>query len=517
MLFRALRPWKRFAAASAVSLTLVTTVGAQAAVDLQAAPAKPTLTIGMITTPITLDPAKDGSGPWNTVRHLAYEGLTRAHPNGSISPGLAQSYRYLGKGNKNFELTLRRNARFADGAPVTAAAVKSWLEYFAQAKGGNIPALGPIRSIETVGRWTVRIHLRSPNPMIPRALTSELCWGAVASPNAVSNPSLLGTRTFGAGPYALVPSQSVTNSHYTFVPNKFYYDKSAIRYSKVVVRVITSPASMLRAAQTGQVDVAIGQASTADAAASAGLSVVRAQYGAVGLGFQDRAGTIEKALGDVRVRQALNYAIDRKAISEAVVGRYGEPTSQVRTIDGYDPKLDNYYSYNPERARTLLAQAGYRNGFSLTILDTPAGGVNAVGWVSGLAKYFGEIGVKVNVISPATAGEWASRLFSGSVPAFINPRGGDPMWLYYGLYLGPKATLNSSHASDPAINRLWLSGQRAENPTPFWKQMSARTVTQAMFVNISTFPTVYYVSKRVRGVAVSSSLPTPDSTAWAPR
>jgi ABC-type transport system substrate-binding protein len=75
-------PWKRFTVAGAVALAMVSAIGAQAAVERQSAPTKPTLTIGMITTPITLDPAKDGSGPWNTVRYLAYEGLTRAHPNG---------------------------------------------------------------------------------------------------------------------------------------------------------------------------------------------------------------------------------------------------------------------------------------------------------------------------------------------------------------------------------------------------------------------------------------------------
>jgi peptide/nickel transport system substrate-binding protein len=187
------------------------------------------------------------------------------------------------------------------------------------------------------------------------------------------------------------------------------------------------------------------------------------------------------------------------------------------TTDGYDVRFQNHYPYNPTRARTLLTQAGYPDGFTLTILDTPAGGINAVGPVSALAKYFGDVGVKVNIVSPATAGEWVQRLTSSNMPAYINPRGGDPMWLFYGLYFSPRGVLNASGHSDPVMNRLWLQGQRAKQPATYWRQMSARSVTQALFVPLSTFQSIYYVNNRVTGVRVSRFLAFPDPTSWAPR
>jgi peptide/nickel transport system substrate-binding protein len=141
----------------------------------------------------------------------------------------------------------------------------------------------------------------------------------------------------------------------------YYYHHAAIRFSKVVVRVIPSPASMLEAMTTGQVDVAQGTTSTADAAAAfAGIDVLYASQAVGGLWFLDRSGTLSPPIADVRVRRALNYAIDRRAITESLIGRYGEPTSEVITTDGFDPEFQDYYEYDPARARALLAEAAIR-------------------------------------------------------------------------------------------------------------------------------------------------------------
>jgi peptide/nickel transport system substrate-binding protein len=322
-------------------ITLLCATGAAAA-GSDSETSAPVLVVGVASPPPGgLDPTKNPPG--GSVAAFAYEPLIRWLPDGSLGPGLATSWRYInGTGkegslrtNQDFELTLRHDARFSDGAQVTARAVKAWLAYFAGADPVVGSAVGPIESIETVGRWKLRIHLERPNPVLPRALATGNQWGSVAGPRALENPSILATETDGAGPYMLDPSQSVNGRTYTLLPNPYYYHHAAIRFSKVVVRVIPSPASMLEAMTTGQVDVAQGTTSTADAAAAfAGIDVLYASQAVGGLWFLDRSGTLSPPIADVRVRRALNYAIDRRAITESLIGRYGEPTSEVITTDG---------------------------------------------------------------------------------------------------------------------------------------------------------------------------------------
>ena len=112
-------------------------------------------------------------------------------------------------------------------------------------------------------------------------------------------------------------SASAAGSVYTFVPNKYYYDKSAIRFKKIVARVITTPSTMLDAVRTGQVQFAYGDATTAKAAAGvSGVEVEAAPTQAYVLNL-DNGGGSAPPLANVKVRQALNYAINRKTLAAA--------------------------------------------------------------------------------------------------------------------------------------------------------------------------------------------------------
>jgi peptide/nickel transport system substrate-binding protein len=505
--------------ATALACAIALTATASARVGSRTA-TKPVLTIGLVAaSSSSLDPAKQGNGPVNVQLDLSYAPITHWKPDGSIGPSLASSWRYLGSGNKNFEFTLRHDARFSDGTPVTAQAVKTWLAYCETANSPIASTIGPVRSIETVGKWVVRMHLRSPNPILPYALSDGYLWGFVASPKAVAHPAILGSQTFGAGPYVLVPSQSVSLDHYTYIPNKYYFNKAGIRYSKVVVKIISSASSMLAAARTGQVDVAFGDTSTADAAAAAGLTVVSAPTQADGLVFLDKSGTLSKPLSDVRVRQAMNYAVDRKAITSALLGKYGSPTSEWITLDGFDPKFQNYYRYDVAKAKSLLAAAGYPNGFTLNVLNgTFCGCVLVDPLTQAIAKYLDAIGVHLNLTTIASGSDWFAKAFGGTFPAFTVPRGGDTMWGFYGLWLKPGAALNQHGWDDPVLDKLWLKGQRAKNAPAFWRQMSQRMTTQADFLPVFLASEEYYVGKHVGGVSLTLRAPVaPMPTEWFPK
>lgn len=473
---------------------------------------KPTLTIGLNGDPGSLDPAKAGNGENLILMMLTHASITRLNPDGTYSPELARSFHYVGGGNKVFEFTLRKDARFSDGSPVTAQAVKKWINYFYGADGPLKKHIGVLKSVETSGKWTVRINLGSPNPIMPMVMSGILNWGAVSSPKAVANPKVLGTTTAGAGQYVLVPSKTVAGDHYTLVPNKYYYDQSAIKFGKVVVRVISNPSSMLDALKTGQVQVANGNATTADSAKRAGFNVLHAGVGFLGIHVMDRSGTITKALGDVRVRQALNYALDRKAISKAIYGNYASPTSEATTLDGYDDAYTNRYPYNPKKAKSLLAAAGYGGGFTFDLLDLNAGKL-----VNAMASYFAAVGVKMNITTPPSVGDYLAKLSGGTFPTTSLTYGSQPMWLMYESTLKQKALLNPFGAQDATLDKLWQKGQRSVKPGPKWLAMSRRFTDQAWFVPAVKYDGVFYSSKKIGGVVETEKGFIPNPLLWYPK
>ena len=477
-------------------VALVAALGACSGGDQKRSASERVLRIGVTAAPASLDPAKGRVE--RLMRPLAYESLVQQRPDGSYGPGLATKWRYLND-NATLEFTLRDGARFSDGTPVDADAVKQWLEYFPTANGPFVSRMGALESVEAVDKRTVRLNLAAPNPAA-HALIAVNNWGAVASSEAVADPGVLGSKTFGAGPYTLDPSATVSDDHYTFVPNKHYYDKSKIKFSQIVVKVIAKPSSMLQAAQSGQLEVAVGDASTADAAKGAGFDIVHAPTATQGLVFGDRNGKIAPAMGDVRVRQALNYAVDRKAITKALAGRYGTPSSQMPSPDGWDPAYQDYYEYDPAKAKALLAKAGYPNGFTLKLLEASRGSA----LTQAVAKYFKAVGVKVDVTTAATDGDYVRKVQAKKFPLVNQALPADyTMWQWYIVVWKPGTLWNFTDWRDPLLTKLALDGAQAADGAKYWVEMSRRATEQAYFLPLYKDDSIYYVSKDIGGVEAS--------------
>lgn len=487
----------------------------------QTSSGKSVLTIGFGSSANTLNPATEGAGgaPPEQISSLSYAPIIHLAPDGTLQPGLATSWHYVGSGNETFEFTLRHDARFSDGSYVTADGVAKWLTYFVHAGGDSSQNLG-LKSATTTGKWTVVLHLGAPNPIVPLLLTEFLNIGFVGSPDAAAHPAQLNTATDGAGPYVEVPAQSVANSQYTFVPNKYYYDKSAIHWSKVVVKIITSPLTALEAIQSGQLDVSYGDITTLSAAKAAGLSVVSAPYGWAGMLIMDRGprlpdGSGPNPLANVEVRQALNYALDRTTIVKAVLGGDGTPSSEAGTVDGFDPAYQDYYRYDPAKAKSLLAAAGYPHGLTLKVDDQTYIGSLGDPLLEAMAKYFSAIGVKLTISQATTGPDFGKGIFGGTFQAtgFVqSPL--LPMYQFYNYYLGPGVILNQHGWDDPALGKLWKEGAAAQSPDSYWTAMSQRVVTQAVEVPVLLDRNFWYARKGIGGVAFSAVNGVPLPVEW---
>ncbi len=466
-----------------------------------------TLTFGTAATPPTLNPAT-GDPAYGLLYQWAYDPLVVMNGDGTFRAGLATKWGYVGEGNATYELTLREGVKFSDGTAMDAAAVKTYLDYErGQTTGSMGGLLASIESIEATGPLTLRINLSKADPGLTFNFAQAFGAGNIASPKAVADPTSLDNNTAGAGPYMLDPAQTVTGDHYVFVQNPNYWDKTRQHWTSVTVRAITNPSSMIQAMQAGQVQAALGDATTLTAAASAGLDVTAPPQTLTGLNLADRAGQLTPALGDVRVRQALNMAVDRTTIAKALYGNENLALSQyaLEGQAGYDPALNDAYPFDVAKAKQLLADAGYPDGFTLPVLSTPLFSFDKM--IQAVGGQLSAIGVKLEVTSKGTVNDYFTSMISGQFPAAAIGYGLANMNSLYAGFVNPQGPFNWFHTVDPQLDALYAQYNTADEQSgvALQQQINARLVEQAWTVPVVGAPLSYYTVKGLTGLDATSA------------
>ncbi|SDZ48180.1 ABC transporter substrate-binding protein [Herbiconiux ginsengi] len=472
------------------------------------------LTFGGSYAPNSLDSSKDFQNP---VHEITNEAILHLEPDGTVTEGLATEWGYVGDGNRVFSFTLRDDAYFSDGTPVTGESAKIWLEYFAAAKGPYSGLMGPIDSIDVDGN-TVTLNLGRPNPNVPRILSdSGLNWGGLVSPAAVqSDPAMLATSTFGAGPYVYDPTQSVAGDTYTFVPNEHYYDPSKVNWDKIVVRIMTNPNTRLQSLQTGEVDAANGHYSTTEAAKQIpGVDVQSFKLAQQAFAIMDADGQQVPALGDVRVRQALNYAVNREAIAKAVYKGIATPSSELASLDGYVLELEDRYEFDQDKAKELLAEAGYPDGFEMDVVSEDFAGPDYGLVAQAVVENWEEIGIRVNIVPSNSTTDYIANLKSAPVGQ-VAPQFDRSMFSQYGTYFAPGGFAHPGSWTDPEIDGQFLEGASAADPNPYWEKISERATEEAYLVPIGNPIADVYATGTVENVAVTEARSVPLLAEWRP-
>jgi len=484
------------------AVTLASLAGCSASATTQSHAKSTTLTIAMQQAPPSLDPAQANNTFWNYF-DLAYDPLIVQAPDGTFQPGLATSWSY-GPNNESFSLKLRSQVRFSDGTAFDAAAVKTWINYALKYPGGAAPGyLGALTSIDVTGPLSLTMNFKSPTPNLPLVFSQLLEVGEIGSPKGISGKTL-STGTDGAGEYELDKAQTVTNDHYTYVPNPYYWNKSAIHWKQVVIKVIANPNAALSALETGQVQVAENLPITdASAAKSARQQVVAPLALMMALDLFDANGHLVKALGDVRVRQALNYAVDRNAIANLLGKGYGAPLGQmaIKGDDAYDPAIENQYAYNPAKAKQLLAQAGYANGFSFTALSWNQ--VQQDTMTEALAGQLAKVGVTLRPDIKSNIADVTSAFSSTNYPAAAISWGRLPAVFQYQLLWGPEASqANPFRIKSPTLDAIYDRLVRAPNSqsSAIAQEMMRYLMQQAWFIPAAATPLAVFYSPTLTNV-----------------
>jgi peptide/nickel transport system substrate-binding protein len=468
------------------------------------------LTIAIGSFPTSYDPGL-GLAPAYYYSQLAYDPLIVFGPDGRFSPGLATSWGY-GPRNMSFSMRLRPHVRFSDGERLDAEAVKTWIQHVKTVPGGTGAGyLRDLGSIEVTGPLSLTVHFRKPTPLLEQVFSQKVQVGLVGSPRA-AKAGTLRTEPVGTGQYVLDRAATVARDHYTYVANPDYWDKGAIRWKKVVVKTISNPSAALQALKTGQVQIVVAQPATSiEAAKQAGLHVAAPASLILGLQLSDRDGRLLKPLGDVRVRQAINYAIDREPIARLLAGDYGEVTHQfaAKGDDAYDPALEERYPYDVAMARRLLAEAGYADGFTLPVLSFNLLGQDKT--AEALAGQLARVGITVKPTITTNVDDYVKGMEDTSrFPAVTLSWGRLPAVTNYQILWGPDASpTNAFRSRDPRIDALYakLTAAPPEEADAIAREMMRVLVDEAWFAPVATTPEANFYSDEVAGVNVTPERP----------
>jgi peptide/nickel transport system substrate-binding protein len=393
--------WRRWSAAltgAAASLALTAIVNAA---DLR---------IGLSADVTTFDPHFVAAQPNLTAQHHVFDALVQVDERGRPVPGLAT---WRTPDPLTWDFTLRKGVRFQDGTELTTADVVYSLErplMITGSPGGFVPYVKPIVAKEVVDRYTVRLRTAAPYGALAQDLAEVMIVSKKSAEGASSADFDSGKAAIGTGPYKLV--RFARGDRIDLARNEQYWGGRPA-WDKVTLRILPSDPVRTAALLAGDVD-AIEHVPTADLArirGSRSLKLEQAvswrtiflhldQYRDHPPGVLARGGgpLARNPFKDVRVRRALSKAINRQAIVARVMEGLALPAENVvsPSVFGHDPAVKPE-PYDPEGARRLLAEAGYPDGFALTIATPNDRYINDEQVAQAVAQMFARVGVAARV------------------------------------------------------------------------------------------------------------------------
>jgi peptide/nickel transport system substrate-binding protein len=353
------------------------------------------------------------SGPYTPP---VIETLLRVSFENTVTPFLAENYK-IADDLKSITLNIRKGVKFHDGTSMDGAAVKWNLDQMLAAK---VSPTSTWTSIDLVDDFTVRINLSAYRNTILNDMASYA--GNIISPTAYNNKGKDWVRwnPIGTGPFKFVSFDRDVSVKYTRFPD--YWQKGLPYLDGVEYSFITDPMTQSAAFQNKEADSIgdnVGKVMVDLAASIKGSIIVSNPSGVIGL--VGDSGNADSPFSKLQVRQALDYAIDRDSITKARGFGYSQPIYQFAFpgTPNYITNLANR-SYNPDKARQLLTEAGYPNGFS-TAMTCDSGSVDKDAMTAVQAN-LGKVGITAQFIwadnasyLKARTGGWKNGLLAGAI------------------------------------------------------------------------------------------------------
>ena len=411
-------------------------LGVAAAALLVGSAAAQTLTLGVRAGPESIDPHFTATGTHAEALTHVFDTLTRAGDQLEILPGIAESWRAVNA--TTWEFKLRQGVKFHDGTDMTADDVAASIRRMQTLSGPNPTRIyvRRVQEVRIIDAHTIHVITDGPAPTLPndfiRVFITQARATAGLTPENSNEAFNTGRAAIGTGPYRFVS----WTPREQFVVERFDGHWGGRQpWARHVRREIPNDASRVAQLRTGQVDmiVRVPAADVATLERDATLRVIRADTIYVfNLQFDYREPTPQitardgsrlpaNPYRDPRVREAIDLAIDRRALAEVAMEGLGAPVGQMVTqrIFGFNPAIA-VPTPNLARARQLMTEAGYPNGFRMVLNFTADRLPGDRGVGTAMAQMLARIGLEVQaagqpaaVIFPARSRGELSNIMAG--------------------------------------------------------------------------------------------------------
>ncbi len=493
-----------------IGLVLLAVAVASVAV---AAPPKDAMVVGLLAEPVTMDPPQITDLNSTRVIKRMFEGLT-AQELGTykIVPGLAQSWD-ISKDGLTYTFHLRPNVKFHDGTPLTAEAVKFCFDRQMNDQGpfyatGTYPYvkgfLGNVAGVEVVNSGTVQIRLKSPLTPFLQYLAHHSLY--IYSPEALKKWGKdVVKHPVGTGPFKLEtwdPGVRVVLTR-----NDQYWGGAPKIRQAIYVPIIEAQAR-LSAIKTGEIDMTmdVPPDSLQDLRKDPDVVVAEANSSAV---WYVALNTRHPALKDKRVRQALNYAVQKDAIIRDILkGTAIVATTPLSPVYGpYHEDKTVRYPYDPEKAKALLKEAGYASGFDVTFFvpESGSGMQSPVEMGTVIQANLAAVGVRAKIQTM----EWGAYLKKyvdspDMAEMSWNPSIGDPDHMMYMLLSSDRfpPAFNAGYYQNPRVDELLRKGRTTiddRERVPLYKEAQRLVMEDAPWIFVDHGKQVIVYRKRVQG------------------
>ncbi len=356
-----------------------------------------TLTVALSTFPNSLDPVNASERQAsNAMRHL-YDALVWVERDGTKSPNLAESWEISEDGTE-YIFHLRQDVVFHNGEPFNADSVVFSWERNTNPEMQWSDRWALATSVEKIDDYTVKVTTDGPNPLFLAIVGND--W-AMLPPKYFEEVGEEGfaAHPVGTGPFEFVEWQK--GDRIVYKANANYWKEDLPKLAELVFRPIPESATRVAAIQTGEIDIAtrLSSEEAASLEGAPGVNVIsypvdRVYY----IAFNNLTTGVGLPTEDARVRQAMNYAVDVDAIIEALFDGHARPSTGYVTPAnlGYDETLQPF-GYDPEKAKALLAEAGYPDGFSIDMACPSGAYTNFEQVCEAIQGYLGDVGIDVNL------------------------------------------------------------------------------------------------------------------------
>jgi peptide/nickel transport system substrate-binding protein len=423
------------------------------------------ITIAQGVEPPGLDPTTATSAAIPRVVYSnVLEGLVKIDRNGKIAPALVRDFK-ISKDGKEYTFILKKGVKFHDGKPFDAEDVKFTFERLMDPKTATAHPeyYKDIDSVQVVDSHTVKIKMKNVNSMFLFNLARP--DSIIVNKQAVDR---LKSAPIGTGPFKFV--EWVRGDHITLAKFDDYHRKGIPYLDKVTFKFIGDPSAQIASLKAGDIDVIAYDVSPENALLLEKDPKFKVLNGYTTTKVILSTNNSRKPFNDVRIRRAMAHAIDRTALIKGAMSGYGVPIgSHMDPGNPYYIDLTPYYPYNPEKAKQLLKEAGYADGFE-AVIKLPERYVYARRSGEIIADMFSQVGIRLK-IELTEWGQWIDRVFKNAdydltvighaepfdINIYANPK-------YYFRYDSPKfqETLKKAEMeADPKIRKeLYIACQK---------------------------------------------------------